>query len=489
MVHVYSGKLPNYRQNAHAFFTDFTKYNAWLGEPLLSFSEDRYTINGNIAEISIPPSGDWQDITYLAWDNGGAWRYYFVRSAVWQSGYAILSLELDEWATFLPFAKISNIRVNRCNRKIGRGVYDDIPVTYSASPVRLDDSTLTEDQLSIVFVVAMATGVSTILANNAATALAMYALNVGSIPVPDPVPEGFRKLFYAIDYVSGIISTVADVGDLEGSLQANVLKAYIVPSAMLINRGTQVPQFNYNGRYSKGKFMPNFEVSQGQTRKYISIEIDPNYKYFVGTRYSGLEIVRETGTTGVYYEYITGQDALQVNVRQGDKMLDITSAFEIGLTSNDGNFTTAQKIAGILQAVGGIASGGFQIATGGAGYVTGALTVANAISGAVRQGNARYSPGGDGLSTFLINLAIEAPPYYANTYQSISNEKAHARLYGATFNKQIAAISDVFAFDLIGEGDLTDTLIAADCRVDGIPAEARDLIAGSLADGVYITKI
>lgn len=491
MVYVYFNKLPNYRQNTHAFFTDFTKYNEWLGTPGMTFPEDRYTINGNVAEIYIPAAGDWQKITYLAWDNGGTWRYYFVRSSVWQSGYAVLSLELDEWATYLPFAQINNIRVNRCNRKIGNGVYDDIPVTSDFQPLTLDKRSLTENQLAIVFVVAMTTGKSTILENNAGTALATYALNVISIPTPEPAPPGFRKLFYAIDYVAGIIATtqLAPDGEHTIELDANVLKAYIVPAEMVKSRGTAVPTFKYTGRYGSGMFSPDLEADQVCLRNNVNIPIDPNYKYFAGTRYSGLEIVRETANTNITYEFIYGQDGLQVIVRQGDKTLDISSAFEIGLTSNDGNFTATQKMAASLQVIGGLASASFQIAAGGAGYVTGTLAAMNALTGLVKHGNARYSPAGDGLTTFLDALDNNTQPYRAVICRSISDEKAHARLYGATFNKQIASIADVFTFDLLGEGELTDTLLAADCRIDGIPTEARDLIAGTIADGVYLTKI
>lgn len=489
MVYLYANKLPNYGINTHVLFSDFAAYNEWLGTPIMQFDEDRATINGNIAEIAIPAGGSWEEITYLAWNNGGTWRYYFVRSSVWQSGYAILSLELDYWATFIPFANISNIVVKRCNRAIGRGVYDDIATTYGGSLLRLDDAGLTEDQLSIVFVVAMATGVSSILQNNAATELGMYALTVGDIPVPETPPQGFSKLYWALDYISGITSVAANIGGLEGGLDANVLKAYIVPATVTQPKATSRPVFKYVGRYSKGQFTPSYEVSPGQIRKYISFEIDPDYKYYVGTRFTGLEITRETGQTAVYYSFIYGQDSLQVHVLQGDKMLDITNAFEVGLTSNDGNFTTLQKISTLLQSIGGFASGGFQIATGGAGYVTGSLTIANALTGLSKQGNARYSPGGDGLANFLPNIAISAPPYYAMRYQSTIDEKQHARLYGATFSKQISSIDSAFNFELLGEGNLNDTFLSADCRIDGIPLTARDVIAEAFSNGIYIIKI
>lgn len=489
MVYLYANKLPNYGINTHVLFSDFAAYNQWLGVPLMEFNEDRATINGNIAEIAIPAGGSWEEITYLSWNNGGTWRYYFVRSSVWQSGYAILSLELDYWATYIPFANISNIVVKRCNRAIGRGVYDDIAVTFGGSPLRLDDSEMTEDQINVVFVVAMATGKSTILSNEAATALGIYRLNVGDIPTPDPVPQGFSKLLYALDRVSGITSVSIFDGGTVIQVDANVLKAYIVPSSMTLSSNNFTPTFNYVGRYTRGNFKPTAEIAEGQVSRHLTIDINPNYKYYAGTRYNGLEITRETGTTGISYRFIYGQDSLKVRIDQGDKMLDITNAFEVGLTSNDGNYTTMQKIAGLLQSISGVTSGAFQIASGGVGYVSGALTIGNALLALSKEGNAHYSPGGDGLSNFLPNISSNAPPYYATIYSSTIDEKAHARLYGATFSKQISSIDSVFNFELLGAGDLNDTFLSADCRIDGIPLNARDVIAEAFSNGIYIIKI
>lgn len=489
MVYLYANKLPNYGINTHVLFSNFAAYNEWLGTPIMQFDEDRATINGNIAEIAIPAGGSWEEITYLSWNNGGTWRYYFVRSSVWQSGYAILSLELDYWATFIPFANISNIVVKRCNRAIGRGVYDDIAVTFGGSPLRLDDSEMTEEQINVVFVVAMATGKSTILSNQAATALGIYRFNVGDIPTPDPMPAGFSKLSEALDRVSGITSVSIFDGSTVIQVDANVLKAYIVPSSMTLSSNIYTPKFNYVGRYSRGEFHPTATIAQGEVKRHLTININPNYKYYVGTRYNGLEITRETETTGISYCFIYGQDSLKVRVEQGDKMLDITNAFEVGLTSNDGNYTSMQKIAGLLQSISGVTSGAFQIASGGVGYVSGALTIGNSLLALSKEGNARYSPGGDGLSNFLPNISSNAPPYYATIYSSTIDEKAHARLYGATFNEQISAIDSVFNFELLGAGDLNDTFISADCRIDGIPLNARDVIAEAFSNGIYIIKV
>ena len=481
MVYLYKNKLPNYAENTHYFFNAVDDYVNSLGVEFLRFEEDRYTINGNIAEVELPAVTDVDNVTYIAWNNGGAWRFFFVRSAVYQSGYAIFTLDVDLWATHIARATLSNIRVTRCNRAVGVGVYDNIPVALGREFSRLGDELSTND-LAIVYVVAFATGVSSILVNNAGTSIGVFVQEMDEdTDKPDDVP----LIDWWVELVSGIFAAQATIGDLD----ANVLKAYIVPKSVLLIKTGTVPVFKVKTPSFSGPLTPSYEAAPFIFPKVFDVDIDPNKKYFVGTKHAGVELARVTGTTRVFYNFIVKQDGLQVIVQQGDRMLDITDAFQVGLTSNDGNFTTGQQIARTLQTVGGIASGAFQIMQGGAGYVTGALTAANAIAGVIEQGNARYTQGGDGISTFRTALGNGTSPFYMQTNASIDDEAANARLYGATFNEIVDSIDDVFNASLLGTGALTETFVAAEVRVDGVPTDARDVIASAIRGGVYAVKL
>lgn len=482
MVYLYKNKLPNYAENTHIFFDDVNDFVSYLGEAFLQFTEDRYTMNGNIAEVQLPAVADLDDITYIAWNNNGAWRFFFVRSAVYQSGYAIFTLEIDLWATHISRATLSNIRVTRCNRNVGNGVYDSIPVTAGREFSRLG-ANISDNELAIVYVVAFATGVSSILVNNAGTALGVFVNEFSGIG--SEAPEGVNKIDWAIELVSGIFAAQATIGDLD----AIVLKAYIVPRNVLAIKTGSVPVFKVKSPSFSGTLTPSYEAAPFIFPISFDITIDPNKKYFVGTKHAGVELARTTQMTNVIYNYIVKQDGLQVIVQQGDRMLDITDAFAVGLTSNDGNFTATERIARTLQVVGGIASGAFQIMQGGAGYVTGALTAANALTNTIEQGNAHYTQGGDGVSTFRNLSGVAQSPYYIQTNESIDNEAANARLYGATFNQQVTSVDDIFSASLLGTGTLTDTYFAAEVRVDGIPTDARDVIVAAIRGGIYAVQL
>ena len=481
MIYLYKNKLPNYAENTHYFFNAVDDYVNSLGVEFLRFEEDRYTINGNIAEVELPAVTDVDNVTYIAWNNGGAWRFFFVRSAVYQSGYAIFTLDVDLWATHIARATLSNIRVTRCNRNVGIGVYDAIPSSVGREFSRLGGD-MSVNELAIVYVVAFATGVSSILVNNAATAIGVFA---NDMTADVNKPEGVPLLDWYIELVSGIYGAQATIGDLD----ATVLKAYIVPKIAAAVKTNIVPSFKVKSPSFTGTLTPTYEVAPAIFPVRFDVEIDPDKKYFVGTKHSGVELVRTTQPTTVFYNYIVKQDGLQVIVQQGDRMLDITDAFSVGLTSNDGNFTATERVARTLQVVGGLASGAFQIMQGGAGYVTGALTAANALTSVVEQGNARYAQGGDGVSTFRLPSGAVQSPYYMQTNESINNEAANARLYGATFNQQVASVDDIFGAALLGTGTLTDTYFAAEVRVDSVPTDARDVIAAAIRGGIYAVKL
>lgn len=481
MVYLYKNKLPNYAENTHVFYNDVDDYLSYLGNAFLQFSEDRYTMNGNIAEVQLPAVTDVDDVTYIAWNNGGAWRFFFVRSAVYQSGFAIFTLEVDLWATHIARATLSNIRVTRCNRNIGVGIYDAIPATTGREFTQIGNP-LTVNDLAIVYVVAFATGVSSILVNNAGTSMGVFVQEMDDV---EDLPEDTNLFDYYIDLVSGIYAAQATIGDLD----ANVLKAYIVPKSVVAIKTGTVPVFKVKTPSYSGTLTPSYEAAPFIFPMRFDIPIDPNKKYFVGTKHAGVELVRTTQPTNVFYNFIVKQDGLQIIVQQGDRMLDITDAFAVGLTSNDGNFTATERIARTLQIVGGIASGAFQIMQGGSGYVTGALTAANALTSVIEQGNARYAQGGDGVSTFRKLTGAADTPFYMQTNESINDEAANARLYGAVFNQQVASLGDIFDAALLGTGTLTDTFFAAEARIDGVPTDARNLIAAALRDGIYAVEI
>lgn len=484
MLKIYKNKTPNQPNGLHYVFSNFSNYLAELGTPFLQFTLDNYRINGGTIEVATnAPYSDIDAITYVVDNRDNYNRCYFVDYAEIQSGYLVLRVHVDWWASYLYKATVSNLRVTRCNRNVGIGVYDPIQATKGASFEKIDSTREFDvDDLAIVYTVVFETGVSSVLVNNSGTALSIFANELSNIGTP---PTGMTKLDWAINLVSGIYGAQATIGDVD----ANVLSAYLIPKKYLAIKSGTVPVFKTKPPDGSWNLTPSFEVAPVIFPVVMNKSINPNYEYYVGTKLTGLKLTRTTESTiQIRYEFIVKQDGVQVFVRQGAQMLDITDAFSIGLTSNDGSLTSSQKIAKGIQAIGGVASGAFQIMKGGAGYVTGALQITSAIANVIEQGNAKYSQGGDGVSTFRLLSGDVGDPFYCAKYESTDDEQAHARLFGATYNQQVASIDSVFTFPYLGSGT-AETYIAATCEIDGICMNARDDIIAQLKEGVYIKKL
>lgn len=495
MIYLYRNKLPNYEENTHYFFTNTRDYVSALGEPALSFEEDRYTLNGNIAEIQTPLITDVDNVTYIAWYNVGAWRFFFVRSAVYQSGYAIFTLDVDLWATNIARATLSNIRVKRCNRNVGIGVYDSIPVANSVDFQPLTNNEYSsldfdESDLAILYVVNASTGNTSLLSSAAGSTTNVYYNVVADLEAA--TAEGISgTIDNAVSVVGAIYAVLAGAGVT--NYDANVVRAYLVPSSVLRSKITSsLPRFQSKPPYvvlGVDYLTPTGEAAPFKTSITFNRVTPINSKVFAGTKYGGLELPRITSAAQIIYDFIVKQDGLQVVVRCGELSFDITEAFEIGITMNDGNVTSNEQIAKTLQTITGVASGVFQFMSGGVGYVSGAATVANALTGSISSGNARYVAGGDGVTTFRKRDGSVDYPFYMALYASVDNEAANARLYGAAFNQQVESIDEIFNADLLGTGSLTDTYFAAEVRVDGVQTDARDVITSDIRRGIYAVKL
>ena len=479
MLYLYQGINPNTARGTYYYFTNVQNYINALSTPVQTMNENDYRYTGGEIRIALQTVANAKKITYARISNAAGEWFYHVVSVNYISGYAVFSLMPDLWATYLADADISEIMATRCNRAIGGGMYDDIELTVSRSVTALSDDV---PALSIVAVVAVATGTSSILVNNSATYLGLYEFEFAKL---EP-PEGVSIFDYAVSIIAGIYSADATLGDLP----AAVLKAYIVPHSVLgVRAGAKIPGFNSKSIYGDKSLTPEAEIAPTSSLVSFDLPIDPNYEYIVGTALDGMRVPRTVKQQTVFYTYTTKQDGITVTVRIGDDVRDISNQFAVGLTSNDGNYTTQERIAGALGLIGNIASGAFQIAAGGSGVVTGALSIGSSLNNIARAGKPSYSAGGDGLNTFRLLSGAVANPYKVQQFQSARDEGARARLYGAKCATPLDSISDAFTPALIGTGSVTDTFLACDCKVKGVPNDAQETIAQALSDGVHMVAV
>ena len=479
MLYLYQGVNPNTAHGTYYYFTSTQNYINALPAPVQTLNENDYRYTGGEVRVAMQNITNAKTITYARVSNAAGEWFYHVTGVEYVSGYAVLSLMPDLWATYLADADFSEIMATRCNRNIGGGTYDDIELTVSRTVAALSTDV---PALSIVAVMAVATGTSSILTNNSATYLGLYEFQFSKLSPP----EGVSIFDYAVALIAGIFSAKATVGDLP----AAVLKAYIVPhSALAVRVGASLPQFNSKSIYGSFSVTPETEVAPFSYPVAFDLSIDPNYEYIVGTALDGMRVPRTVGQQRVIYTYTTKQDGITVTVRIGDEVKDISDQFSVGLTSNDGNYTMQERIASALNIIGNLSSGAFQVVSGGSGVVTGALAIGSSFNNIARVVKPSYSAGGDGLNTFRLLGGVAGNPYKVQKFQSARDEGARARIYGTKCATPLNSISDAFTPALIGTGSMADTFLACDCKVQGVPGDAQNEIAQALSDGVHLVAV
>lgn len=485
---VFKGISPNTGRNPYLLYSSIDNFMTALSEESAgTYATEQYSYRAETGVFRLKWDGDAANAMNVSYacvtDNqtGATYlRAYHVANVTFISGYLEIRTTLDLWGTFYAQSQISNITVTRSNMNIGDGVFDDIDVTTVKNFTAVASTNLKNvSDLAIVYVVLLGLGTSSILVNGSATAIKVFANELSELATP--------SIDYAIELVSGIYGAEATIGDLP----AAVLKAYLVPKATLGIRDTSVPIFKVKVAGSDvTNLTPEYEVAPFTFTAAFPVDISANYKYFFGTKLNGLELVRETVQTTVYMDFIVKQDGMQVIARQGDNQRDLTDQFEVGLTSNDGNYTATQKIAGILSIIGSTAAGAFQIAAGGSGLVTGTLQTASGVTGLIRQGKPAYSPGGDGVNTFrLLSGTTNTAPLGVQTFQSKDDEEERAARFGASFFEYVASLETVANATALFPSYNIPAYVQAVATVSGVNEEARAAIANAIASGIYVKAV
>lgn len=480
-LNIYKNILPNYQNSTYYYFSNTTSYLSELTSNLLkSIDLNNYRINGNTAQIKIDnvlTLNNCQDITYLIEYNAENtyFKCYYVNSIDYQSGYVNLSLSVDFWATYIYKANIKNLIVSRCNRNIDNGIFDVIKLTNEKTIENLAEAPANDGGLYVLVSIMYATGQSSILVNNASTAIKLYGFKVNQT-------SEINNLRNLVEEIAGIYSAKGTIGDLD----ASVLKVFIVPNLTFRTITEEVPVFNSktpNGTYN---LTPDLVIAPSIVTRTFQKTIDPNYKYIAGTEFDGLEIINKTNSINIYYDYITNYDGLKVMVRQGDKSKDITSSFECVVTTNDGNFTQQEKINKGIALIGGMA---LSVASPNATALTASLAVANTFNNLTIESNGRVVGNGDGLSTWLfVPQNTLKNGLILQKYKSITNESENADLKGCIFNKLID-FATIFDSNFIGANIDGLTYIQGACDITNIPVNAMESITNALLSGIRCKKL
>ena len=499
MLYLYKNILPN-ANNKYYYFTTTSAYKSALASNLVeTITLDNYRINTNVIKAklnNVLTEAVADTITYAIDERDGLFRCYHVDKIVTQSGYAIFTCMVDLWASYFYKATLSNIVVNRCNRNIGTGLYDTIKGTKTYTINYIGGNTINVNNVSIVFSLCYNVK-QNVLNTNSKTQL--YAIDVRTLKALAQDYPNASALDIAISFVSGIVGVAATGWGMQTYNDAYVIGAWFIDNNYLVTNSS-----DYVSVKSVNEYMETNGVNQNVYAvipiiqdKTINININPNYDYYVGTKHNGLKLQRTTETSAnIIYRYIYGQSDLKVLVLQGENMQDITEAFSVDLTINQGNVTGIKAVAKTMGTFLNTFAGMYGIATGKpTAAVIGISNLAKTtFNDAADINDGKLINGGDGYNTFyqIVSIGLDATlhnPYAIVTCESIIDEEENARHNGAYFNVVLSNLDTLFVAALLGTGTFNDTLIMATCNIDGIPAEASNEIKNKLSMGVYLTQL
>ena len=518
---LYHNISPN---NNNRFYLHSGNFKTFLSSYLArEINADNYRVNTNVIKLVSVGGYEYDDITYICEEvlinNVVKYtRYYHVNSVSYVSGYALLNVDVDLWATYIAQAQINNITITRCNRDIAKGIYDNIgnatkgALTYGFNNI---GNEFDEDDVYAIAVLiynakqnligTQAITTSTLVACRCSE-LRQKAYNhdqaIHTIPIAEIVSDFFSNVYGVSN--SSWIGTSND---------AYVSEVYIVPSFLLpslptLTKGIEVKSLSYycgDTTLTCG-FVKTTFVQHTYDMPFYNID----YKYLAGLRNNGVELINYTKSDDMkisFYTYLKA-DSMQLIVAQGNRQFDITEGIKATLTTNnsikdgfrsfiatlDYSINVGKSVSGAIDAIQGGDTGQSVRAVGGAVQTITKPALNKEVGSITGKGDAklnyyglRIETSGSGTEEDPYVYTYYMPnPFCITLYQSINNEKANARLNGANFDEIINNIASVFNYSLLGEGDLADTYIKASCLIDGIPSEASNYIKNTLAGGVYL---
>lgn len=506
-LYLYRGVTPNTPSSVSYIYETYENYiNAFQNYLVKTFELNNYRINNNVLKVSSEGIEDLTDeLTYvIVYDaDKGYFKAYHINSVMLQSGMMIISLSVDYWATFNSRFNSREILVNKCNRNIGTGIYDDIEAVNGSREINrlytdLAGGYINNDNVGIVIQVEF--NASQNVANNDRISMTqLFALDIASIKSEFSTNDD--ALLVARDYVGGIYGVTAGVLGFATN-DAKVIKAWVVDYRQIdVGLGgarTQI-EFHSKCRYSSGNEKKIKFYYCLPSIKTVSVLIpdtlyDINKKFVMGTYNDGINVTRFTSEElTINYTYII-DDSVKVIVSQGDNEKDITNGFELELTTNSLVETSLRRLA---KAVSKTASASSQILKPleegnllNAG-ISGASTLASLVGS---FGVSSAVGGGNGLTTFFTKrgalLGACYSPYVLTTWASINNEMDRLEYNGANFNKIIGGLDILKTIPPIKDeysryyikGSFVNRLITAS-------TEATNEINSMIENGVYLIYV
>ena len=525
-LHFTTFVAPNKENETHYFFTNVSAYlNRFSLTTAYSIDFPNYRINNGLAIIKKEPNANIdiekaKTITYLldSEPEKGYLRAYFVRSVEDQSGNLIFKVELDKWATYISKAIFGRMHITRSNLYGNNAGFYDEALAGGFLEV-LEDSrlsgTFTPSQVSIVFLLNYNVSQG-VFNNDKIGRCEMFAVTlqdcIDACTLVGLNKNALTAVEMALDIVGGISGAQSNTGNNE----AEVIKAWIVPTSWLEYGDVVLTKLTGKSLFSSAndglalnnvrQVVPSFKTGSYNMANFQRfVDNYPNHIVYFGPKYNGFKVPRRlpaysTKELRIYYRVTIGQDDVQVVLYTGEEEHDISQNFEVRLT-------TANNVANPLQAMARDLSFGLNFTQSlFSGYKNGGA-VGAAVSGAKSllsnikdAGISKVNGSGDGFASWNEGAERSAAhtlkkPYFYMYYSTMADEAARAVINGAKYDVFIDDLSDLkttytnMRFVASSTKETRAFVQIDEAYVYGVPSEALEYIKAELARGVYYAFI
>ena len=536
---VYGDFTPNVDEGVHYDTLTYQKSKS-AGKLLATINIDNYRINNNIARID-DNINNFKSISYIIEEDlqNRFYKCYYVTRIEQQSGYLLLYLSVDLWASYIEYAKINYPTIKRTNIKLNdNGFYDDI--TASKTDINyfnrlvamggIDGSAsdygikyINDSEVNIIFLAKVVTERNPI-GTTKSSITQLFGLHVSD------AREVFNGVTFAtpVNSASLAIDLISHTYKLSArndiNYEVEIIKAWLVPSNV-IGYGT------WNAYYYTMTSKPYWAEHAEKTFKAYFIkpchvvetytlqgsDYDINYKYYAGVYGYGLPLKNQTNKIITEVEYIATESDININIMQGDKQQDITNMFEVSLSGqaqSEDNLHKTQRwlhnISDMLGMTKSAVTAGMATKYGLGSIYEGAQYVLGLLDGIKDVRPEGTTNKGAGLSSFAwyltnddINNHLLNFPFYYTRFKSVFNENIHAGIYGASYNYEDNDTNNViltlFIYNLIYVASQTYTnvklgtyahylYLSMDANITGVPTDAIELIKTKFSKGIKIAS-
>lgn len=534
-LYLFNGITPNIKGHPYFNIKVFANYLAYLqaNYSYETISDDNYRINSNIVKISNTNLTN-KLFTYAIETDGNGWhRCYFIDMITEQSNMLYLQLSIDYWGSYYLASNVDYLHVTRCNRNIGNGLYDDVRASkgygdvafYFGGDILSQGNPRRYVGLSTVFLIfSLSYNLQENITgekNVSTTELMGIRLNQlkdfyvskadGDAETSGTEAHKIKYQTNIFDIVSDFLGGVIGVSSTFGTNKANVNMAYIVhesliefsshtkpfiqAKSLLLDKQIEFADEDEDEDISIFFYLRKQRRNMNYTIHHSDVNI--NKVYYLGVEHdNGLLLPRVTQDLTIYYVCEASNDKLNIYCEYGEKQFDLTNNFIFVVSENTNYTSPLRMVASSFVSAMSIYMGMSKAYAKSGATIAGLTGASGLISASGLTGDATLNKDlrGNGDASITFNEKVNdsrrgylQTPFAVTEYESLIDEKAKARVYGASFDKQIEDINSIFTFALLGEGDYNLTfLISDDVKINNLPSIARQQIENAFTSGVEL---